>query len=99
MWVKDDEWTDTLQWQEEEAREEFSDIRIPLDKEGADIYYSVIAPEPKFRTQLIYQAAAIMHAAGVDWTMPAEPGWDNFLHIILVLKILNIISRQWINIK
>jgi Fe-S oxidoreductase len=77
MWVKDDEWTDTLQWQEEEARDEFPALRIPLDKEGADIYYSVIAPEPKFRTQLIYQAAAIMHMAGVDWTMPAEPGWDN----------------------
>lgn len=77
MWVKDDEWTDTLQWQEEEARDEFPDLRIPLNKEGADIYYSVIAPEPKFRTQLIYQAAAIMHAAGVDWTMPADPGWDN----------------------
>ncbi len=77
MWVKDDEWTDTLMWQEDEAREEFPGLRIPLDKEGADIYYSVIAPEPKFRTQLIYQAAAIMHAAGVDWTMPSEPGWDN----------------------
>lgn len=77
MWVKDDEWTDTLQWQEEEARDEFPNMRIHLDKEGADIYYSVIAPEPKFRTQLIYQAAAILHMAGVDWTMPAEPGWDN----------------------
>ncbi|HMM38290.1 MAG TPA: (Fe-S)-binding protein [Desulfovibrio sp.] len=77
MWVKDDEWTDTLQWQEDEARDEFPSLRIPLDKEGADIYYSVIAPEPKFRTQLIYQAAAIMTAAGVDWTMPSEPGWDN----------------------
>jgi len=77
MWVKDDEWTDTLMWQEDEARDEFPDLRIPLDKEGADIYYSVIAPEPKFRTQLIYQAAAIMHMAGADWTMPSEPGWDN----------------------
>ena len=77
MWVKDDEWTDSLMWQEDEAREEFPGLRIPLDKEGADIYYSVIAPEPKFRTQLIYQAAAIMHMAGVDWTMPAETGWDN----------------------
>ena len=77
MWVKDDEWIDTLQWQEEEARDEFPGIRIPLEKEGADFMYSVIAPEPKFRTQLIYQAAAIMHVAGVDWTMPATPGWDN----------------------
>jgi Fe-S oxidoreductase len=77
MWVKDDEWTDTLQWQEEEARDEFPGLRIPLDKEGAEIYYSVIAPEPKFRTQLIYQAAAIFHMAGIDWTMPSQPGWDN----------------------
>jgi len=77
MWVKDDEWIDSLQWQEEEARDEFPKMRIPLEKEGADIFYSVIGPEPKFRTQLIYQAAAIMHEAGVDWTMPATTGWDN----------------------
>lgn len=77
MWVKDDEWIDSLLWQEEEAQEEFPKLRIPLEKEGADIFYSVIGPEPKFRAQLIYQAAAIMHAAGVDWTMPATPGWDN----------------------
>jgi Fe-S oxidoreductase len=77
MWVKDDEWIDSLQWQEEEAREEFPGLRIPLEKEGADFMYSVIAPEPKFRTQLIYQAAAIMNNAGLNWTMPATPGWDN----------------------
>ena len=77
MWVKDDEWIDSLQWQEDEARDEFPNIRIPLDKEGADVYYSVIAPEPKFRTQLIYQAAAIMEMAGVDYTMTSGPGWDN----------------------
>jgi len=77
MWVKDDEWIDCLMWQEDEARGEIPDLRIPLDKEGAEIYYSVIGPEPKFRAQLIYQAAVIMHAAGVDWTMPATPGWDN----------------------
>ncbi len=77
MWVKDDEWIDSLQWQEDEARDEFPGLRIPIDKEGADVYYSVIAPEPKFRTQLIYQAAAIMHHCGVDYTMPSHPGWDN----------------------
>ena len=77
MWVKEDEWIDSLQWQEDEARDEFPAIRIPLEKEGADIMYSVIGPEPKFRTQLIYQAAAIMYEAGEDWTMPATTGWDN----------------------
>ena len=77
MWVKPDEWIDTLQWQEEEARAEIPDIRIPLDKEGADIMYSVIGPEPKFQAQLIYQAAVFMNVAGVNWTMPASTGWDN----------------------
>ncbi|MGD2010684.1 MAG: (Fe-S)-binding protein [Desulfobacterales bacterium] len=77
MWVKGDEWPDTLQWQEEEAQAEIPTLRIPLEKEGADIMYSVIAPEPKFQAQLIYQAAAIMDVAGVDWTMPATLGWDN----------------------
>lgn len=77
MWVKEDEWIDTLFWQEEEAGEEVENLRIPLEKEGADVMYSVIGPEPKFRAQLIYQAAVIMNAAGVDWTMPATPGWDN----------------------
>ena len=77
MWVKDDEWIDTLQWQEEEAQAEIPDLRIPLEKEGADIMYSVIGPEPKFQAQLLYQAAVIMNVAGVDWTMPATSGWDN----------------------
>jgi len=77
MWVKDDEWIDTLQWQEEEAQAEIPTLRIPLEKEGADIMYSVIGPEPKFQAQLIYQAAVIMHVAGVNWTLPATPGWDN----------------------
>jgi hypothetical protein len=77
MWVKGDEWPDTLQWQEEEAQAEIPTLRIPLDKEGSDIMYSVIAPEPKFQAQLIYQAAVIMDAAGVNWTMPSSAGWDN----------------------
>lgn len=77
MWIKEDEWIDTLQWQEEDAREEFKNLRIPLDKKGADIMYSVITPEPKLQAGLIYQAAAIMHAAGINWTMPSRPGWDN----------------------
>jgi len=77
MWVKGDEWPDTLQWQEEEAQAEIPTLRIPLEKEGADVMYSVIGPEPKFQAQLIYQAAVIMNVAGIDWTMPATSGWDN----------------------
>ena len=77
MWIQDDEWVDTLLWQEEEAREEVEDLRIPLDLDGADVFYSVIGPEPKYRAQLIYQAAVIFNTAGEHWTMPGTPGWDN----------------------
>lgn len=77
MWVKQDEWIDTLQWQEEDARDEVKNARIPLDKEGADIMYSVIGPEPKFLAQLLGNMAIIMNVADVDWTMPSFDGWDN----------------------
>jgi Fe-S oxidoreductase len=77
MWVKEDEWVDALQWQEDEGRDEIPNLRIPVEVEGADIFYSVIGPEPKFRTQLINQAAVLLHETGQDWTMPATPGWDN----------------------
>lgn len=77
MWVNEDDWIDTLQWMEGEAQDEFPDLRIPLEKEGSEIMYSIIGPEPKFKPQLIYQAAAIFHVANADWTMPATPGWDN----------------------
>ena len=77
MWVHQDEWIDTLQWQEEEAQFEIPSARIPLEKEGADIMYSVIAPEPKILAQLLGNMSQIFTAAGADWTMPATDGWDN----------------------
>ena len=77
MWVKPDEWIDTLQWQEEEQLDEVVGARIPLDREGADIMYSVIGPEPKFLPQLLGQMDQIMTVAGMSWTMPSLDGWDN----------------------
>jgi len=77
MWVHQDEWIDTLQWQEEEAQAEIPSTRIPLEKEGADVMYSVIAPEPKILAQLLGNMAQIFRVAGEDWTMPATDGWDN----------------------
>ena len=77
MWVQQDEWIDTVQWQEEDAREVVPSARIPIDREGADIMYSVIAPEPKILAQLIGNMGVIMAVAGMDWTMPSTDGWDN----------------------
>jgi hypothetical protein len=77
MWIQQDEWIDTLQWQEEEAQMELPTSRIPLEKEGAEVMYSVIAPEPKILAQLLGNISQIMTVAGIDWTMPATDGWDN----------------------
>jgi Fe-S oxidoreductase len=77
MWIQQDEWIDTLQWQEEEAQMEVPTCRIPLEKEGAEVMYSVIAPEPKILAQLLGNISQIMTVAGIDWTMPATDGWDN----------------------
>jgi Fe-S oxidoreductase len=77
MWVHQDEWIDTLQWQEEDAQLELPAARIPLEKEGAEVMYSVIAPEPKILAQLLGNISQIMTVAGIDWTMPATDGWDN----------------------
>jgi Fe-S oxidoreductase len=77
MWVQQDDWIDTLIWQEEDAADELAGTRIPLDKEGAEIMYSVIGPEPKILAQLIANMAIIFKVAEVDWTMPSADGWDN----------------------
>ena len=77
MWVQQDDWIDALQWQEEDAQAEIESASIPLEKEGAEIMYSVIGPEPKILAQLIGNMAQIMTAAKMDWTMPATDGWDN----------------------
>jgi len=77
MWVQQDEWIDTLHWQEDDASLEMPGARIPLEVEGADFMYSVIAPEPKLLAQLIANHAIIAKKAGLSWTMPATDGWDN----------------------
>ncbi len=77
MWVQQDDLIDTLIWQEEDAQSTLAGARIPLNKEGAEVLYSVIAPEPKILAQLIANMAVLMKVAGVDWTMAAGDGWDN----------------------
>ena len=77
MWVQQDDWIDTLMWQEEDAQAEIPGTRIPLDKSGADIMYSIIGPEPKILAQLIANMAMIFKVADADWTMPSTDGWDN----------------------
>ncbi|MBW2278223.1 MAG: response regulator, partial [Deltaproteobacteria bacterium] len=48
---------------------------IPIDKQGAEIMYTINPREAKYDPRTISNAAKIFWAAGADWTMPSE-GWD-----------------------
>src|SRR3990172_4847241 len=76
-WISQDEWIDTVQWQEEEARFDIKNARIHLDKEGAEVMYSLHSVEVKYMTSLVTNIAKIMAVAGTDWTLPSRDGWDN----------------------
>ena len=61
MAVSKEDWIDTLEWCEEETGEELVGLKIPIDKKGAKIMYSVNAREPMFYPQDIMEVAKIFH--------------------------------------
>jgi Fe-S oxidoreductase len=77
MAVTKEDWVDTLDWCQEETAEELLDLKIPIDKKGAKVMYTVNAREPMFYPQDIMEVAKIFHVAGEDWTFPSEKGWDS----------------------
>ncbi len=76
MAVSTEDFVDTCEWMEEETAEEMPGLTIPVDKEGADMMYTINAREAKFYPQDIAEVAMIFHAAGESWTMPSM-GWDD----------------------
>jgi ferredoxin len=77
VWFAQNDWIDTMQWQEEEVGAEFKDLRIPIDKEGAEVMWLPLGAEPKTNTYHIERTAKIMMAAGVNWTVPGKDVWDS----------------------
>ncbi len=77
MAVTEEDWVDTIEWCEEEMAEELLGLKIPIDKKGAKIMYTVNAREPMFYPQDIMEVAKIFHVAGEDWTVPRKEGWDD----------------------
>ncbi|MBU0984624.1 MAG: response regulator [candidate division Zixibacteria bacterium] len=77
MGVLKEDYLDTLEWMSEELQGELEDPNagIPIDKEDADIVYSINPREVKYDPRTIADAAKIFHQAGANWTMPSE-GWD-----------------------
>jgi Fe-S oxidoreductase len=76
MGITKDEWLETLEWCEEEAAEELVGLKIPIDKKGAKIMYTLNPREVQSFPLDIMEVAKIFHVAGEDWTVPSEKGWD-----------------------
>lgn len=72
------DWVETVEWIEEELQMETGDpsARLPLDKQGAKVLFTVNPREPKFFPLSLQASAKVFWAAGEDWTMASDPGWD-----------------------
>ncbi len=75
MDVTVEDWVETCEWMAEEYEEDWPGLNIPVDKENADIMYTVNAREPKHYPEDIAEAAILFHVAGENWTVPSE-GWE-----------------------
>ena len=56
--------------------EELVGLKVPIDKQGAKIIYTVNAREPMFYPQDMMEVAKIFYVAGEDYTYSSKPGWD-----------------------
>jgi Fe-S oxidoreductase/ActR/RegA family two-component response regulator len=77
MGVLPEDYVETIEWMSEELVEEVGDdaAEIPIDKENADIIYTINPREVKYDPRSIADAAKIFWAAKENYTMPSE-GWD-----------------------
>lgn len=75
MDVTTEEWVDACEWMAEEYEEDWPGLAIPIDRENADIMYTVNAREPKHYPEDLAEAAILFHLAGENWTVPRE-GWE-----------------------
>jgi Fe-S oxidoreductase len=75
MDVTSEDWVETCEWMADEQQDEWPGLEIPIDKEDADILYTVNAREPKHYPEDIAEAAILFHIAGENWTV-ASNGWE-----------------------
>ena len=78
MAVSQLDYLETLEWIEEEVQAELDDptVKIPIDKEGAEMVFVINPREIKYAPMSLMAAIKIFHCAGADYTMPSV-GWDN----------------------
>jgi Fe-S oxidoreductase len=78
MAVTREDWVETVQWIEEELQMETGDpeAKLPLDKQGAKLLFTVNPREPKFFPLSLQASAKVFWAAKEDWTLASDGGWD-----------------------
>lgn len=74
MGIPKQDWIETVEWLEEELQEEVGDkkARLPLDKKGAKLFYTVNPREPMFFPLSIVAAGKIFYAARESWTFSSD---------------------------
>lgn len=74
MGIAKEDWIETVEWLEEELKAEMDDpkARLPIDKKGARVFYTVNPREPMFFPLSILAAGKIFYAAGESWTFSSE---------------------------
>lgn len=75
MDVTTEDWVDTCEWMVEENEDDWPKLEIPVDKQNADIIYTINAREAKHYPEDLADAAVLFQIAGENWTVPSE-GWD-----------------------
>jgi len=75
MDVTDEEFVETFEWMVEEYEEDYIGLEVPVDVEGADIFYTVNAREVKHYPEDLAEAAILFNIAGENWTV-ASKGWE-----------------------
>jgi Fe-S oxidoreductase len=75
MDVTPEDFVDTFEWMIEEYEDDYIGLNVPVDKEGADIMYTVNAREVKHYPEDLAEAAILFNIAGENWTIPSS-GWE-----------------------
>ena len=70
MGISQKDWLETVQWLEEELQQDVDDpgARLPVDRKGATILYTINPREAMFFPLSISAASKIFYAADEDWT-------------------------------
>jgi len=74
MAIPEADFVDTIDWMQEELQDDVEDEKatIPLNREDAEMMYTVNPREPKFFPLSIAAAAKIFYAAGANWTLSSK---------------------------